>query len=321
MNNICEILGIKYPIIQGGMGNVSNAVLTAAVSEAGGLGTLGTGTMKPEEIEAMIIDVQQRTSKPFAVNIAISVTPFLQEIIDIIVKHNVPVVSLSAGNPAPYVSLFKEKGMKVMAVVASVKHAKKAEDAKVDIVIAEGYEAAGINSNDEVTTFTLIPQIADHVNIPIIAAGGVGDGRGLLAAFSLGADGVQMGTRFIATKEAPFHDEYKQRLLHASETETVIIGRSLKKVRRVLHAPYTTKLLQIERLGMNLEEYNELTSEDKHVLGAVKGNLEEGFVNSGQVAGLIQSIPSVSELIEGMITQAQEQHNRVKNGLFFLIKK
>jgi enoyl-[acyl-carrier protein] reductase II len=307
MNGVCRLLNIRYPIIQGGMGNISNAQLTSAISEAGGLGTIGAGTMSPEEVEQIIIETKKRTNKPFAVNIALKVTPHLEEMIALVIKHGIPVVSLSAGNPAPFIPKFHEHGIKVISVTAAVKQAKKAEEAGADIIVAEGYEAAGINSNLEITTMTLVPQIVKAVNVPVIAAGGIGDGRGLLAAFALGAQGVQMGTRFIATKEAPFHEKYKRGIIEATEGETVIVGRSVGRVRRIMKTPYAEKLLEYEKNGVSLEIFNELTSETQHKIGALSGNFEEGFVNAGQIAGLINDLPSVSELLEGMMREATEQ--------------
>ena len=308
---ITEQLHIKYPIIQGGMGNISNAPLTAAVSEAGGLGTIGSGTMSPDEVEHIILETKKRTNKPFALNIAITVTPYIKELVELVIKHQIPVVSLSAGNPAPVIPVLHDHGVKVIAVVASVKHAQKAEAAGADILVSEGFEAAGINSNLELTTFTLIPQIAQSVGIPVLAAGGIGDGKGLAAALMLGASGVQIGTRLIATKEAPFHHTYKQNLVHASDTDTVIVGRSVGRVRRMLKTPYAHKLRNIEEQGMTLEQYNEMTSEKQHVTGAIAGDLENGFINSGQVAGLISGIPSVKELLDSMMEEASRQINRV----------
>lgn len=313
MKYICSELSIKYPIIQGGMGNISNAALTAAVSEAGGLGTIGCGTMTPEEVEAIIIETRIKTTKPFAINIPINVTPFLTEMIKIVIKHKVPVVSLSAGNPAPIIPVFHQEGIKVIAVVASVKHAQKAVEAGADLLVAEGYEAAGINSNLELTTFTLIPQIRQCVNIPVVAAGGIGDGRGLAAAIMLGASGVQIGTRLIATKEAPFHEDYKENLVAASDTDTVIVGRSVGRVRRMLKTPYARKLLNMEDNGLTLEKYNELTSEKYHITGAIVGDFEGGFINSGQVAGLLTSIPTVKEVLENMMEEAKLHIRRGMN--------
>ncbi len=309
MKSICELLSIKYPIIQGGMGNISNAVLTAAVSEAGGLGTIGCGTMSPDEVETIILETKRRTNHPFALNIALSVSSYVSELVQLAIKHRIPVVSLSAGNPAPIIPVLHQQGIKVITVVASVKHAQKAEAAGADLLVAEGYEAAGINSNLELTTFTLIPQITKSVSIPVVAAGGIGDGKGLAAVFMLGASGVQMGTRLIATSEAPFHDLYKANLLQASGTDTRIVGRSVGRVRRILNTSYAQKLLQAENDGVSLEEFNKLTSEDQHIKGALLGDMENGFINSGQIAGLITSIQSVQELFESMIDEAKTQIN------------
>lgn len=309
MHNICKKLNITYPIIQGGMGNISNAKLAAAVSEAGGLGTIGCGTMSPDEVEKIIIETKERTTKPFAINIALSVTPYVKELIQLVMKHKISVVSLSAGNPAPYISYLRENGKTVLTLVASVDHAVKAEKAGAHIVVAEGFEAAGINSPIELTTFTLIPQIAQSIHIPVIAAGGIGDGRGLAAAFMLGASGIQMGTRLIATKEAPFHEKYKQKLLEADDLATMIIGRKTGRLRRVLKTPYAEKLLHIEQEGIDQATYENYTSEDHHIKGAIQGNFEAGFLNSGQVAGLINDIPTVKGLFSSMIKQAKEQIN------------
>ncbi|PLR78619.1 2-nitropropane dioxygenase [Bacillus sp. V3-13] len=310
MNQLISLLNIKYPIIQGGMGNISNAPLTAAVSEAGGLGTIGAGTMEPDELETIIIDTKKRTTRPFAVNIALTVSPYVKEIGALLIKHGVYAVSLSAGNPAPYIPKFHEHGIKVMAVVASVKHARKAEAAGADVLVAEGYEAAGINSNLETTTLALIPQIVANVQIPVVAAGGIGDGKGLAAMLALGASGVQMGTRLIATKEAPFHGNYKRKLLQASDHDTVIVGRTVGKIRRVMDTEYARKLLDEEKKGITSEQFDMLTSEEFHKIGALEGQEADGFMNGGQIAGLIKDIPTVSELLERMVSEARTALNR-----------
>jgi enoyl-[acyl-carrier protein] reductase II len=297
MNRLCNLLNLEVPIIQGGMGNISHPKLTAAVSNAGGLGTLGAGTMDPQEIESKIIQTKELTNRPFALNIAITVSAYTSELINLVIKHKIPAVSLSAGNPVPFVNLLHNNGVKVMAVVGAVKHAKKAVDGKVDIIVGEGYEAAGINSPLETTTLTLIPQLVDAVDVPVVAAGGIADGRGLAAMLALGAEGIQMGTRFIATKEAPFSHKYKQRLIEANDNETVIIGRSVQRIRRVLKNPYIKEILKSESSGMTIDTFNQLTDEKHHILGAIHGNEQEGYWNSGQVAGLIREIPSVQELI------------------------
>lgn len=307
MNKLREILKINFPIIQGGMGNISNAPLTAAVSNAGGLGTIGAGTMKPEEVEEIIKQTKNLTDKPFAVNVALSVSPYTKEVLKLIIKHQVQVVSLSAGNPAPFIPKLKEHGITVICVVASPKQAIKAENAGADIIVAEGYEAAGINSNLETTTMTLIPQVVEAVSIPVVAAGGIGNGKGLAAAIALGASGVQMGTRLIATKEAPFHSHYKNSILEADDQGTVIVGRTVGRVRRVIRTPYADLLLKKEQEGITLEEFNLLTTEEHHIKGAVKGELEQGFINGGQISSIIKTIPSVRELLEQMVTEAKEQ--------------
>lgn len=321
MKYVCEMLQINYPIIQGGMGNISNAQLTSAVSEAGGLGTIGCGTMTPDEVEQIILQTKKLTDKNFAINIAINVSPYTKELIDLVIKYRIPIVSLSAGNPVPFIPTLHENGVKVIVLVASVKHAQKAEAAGADILVAEGFEAAGINSSLELTTFTLIPQIVKNVKLPVIAAGGVGDGKGFAAALMLGASGVQIGTRLIATKEAPFHDNYKQSLVNASDTETIIVGRSVGMLRRMLKTPYSMKLEENEREGMTLVQYGEMTTEKKHVMGAVEGDLENGFINSGQIAGLIDEIPSVKDLFEKMMKDANLQMCKTSRELELLMKK
>ena len=307
MNSLTNLLKIKYPIIQGGMGNISNAILTAAISEAGGLGTIGAGTMTPAEVEEIIKETIRRTDKPFALNIALTVSPYVREILSLVKKYNISVVSLSAGNPAPFIPKLHEDGAKVITVCASIRQAKKAEAAGTDVIAAEGYEAAGINSSLETTTLVLIPQIVEAVTIPVIAAGGIGDGRGVASMLALGASGVQMGTRFIATKEAPFHDKYKQKIIDASDHSTVIVGRSVGRIRRVLENDYAKKLLKHEENGISLDDFNRLTSENFHRIGALEGKEDEGFMNGGQIAGLITDIPSVQVLMEKIINDAKNQ--------------
>ncbi|WP_223701868.1 NAD(P)H-dependent flavin oxidoreductase [Sutcliffiella deserti] len=310
MNKLVDLLGIRVPIIQGGMGNISNAPLTAAVSNAGGLGTIGAGTMLPDEVEEIIKETKKLTNKPFAINIALSVSPYVKEVLSLVVKYKISTVSLSAGNPSPYIPKLKEHGVNVICVVASPKQAVKAEKAGADIIVAEGYEAAGINSNLETTTFALIPQIAESVTVPIAAAGGIADGKGLAAALALGASGVQMGTRLIATKEAPVHEAYKNTIVTADDKGTVIVGRTVGRVRRVLRTPYAEYLLQKEAEGISLEEFNSLTTENQHKFGALEGKLQEGFLNGGQISSLITTIPSVKELFENIIHEAKSELQR-----------
>ncbi len=306
-------LNIKYPIVQGGMGNISAPALVASVSEAGGLGTIGCGTMEPKVVDRLILETKARTDKPFALNIPLSVNTHSKELVDLAIKHDIKVVSLSAGNPKPFIPILKENGITVMAVVASVGHATKAEAAGADILVAEGYEAAGINSPAELTTFTLVPQICKHVSIPVVAAGGIADGFGLAAAWMLGASGVQMGTRFIATEEAPYHAIYKEKVLQATELSTIVLGRSHGQVRRVLKGIYSEKLLQVES-RLDEQAYRTHTSEHQHRLGAVEGDETNGFMNSGQIAGLIDDLPTVKGLLDSMMNTARQQlEKKVRN--------
>ncbi|QGM30038.1 DUF561 domain-containing protein [Bacillus sp. N3536] len=318
---VCEMLDITFPIIQGGMGNISNAQLSSAVTEAGGLGTIGCGTMSPSEVEEIILETKKRTSKNFAVNIAISVSPYVDQLIELVINHKIPIVSLSAGNPAPYIPILHKHGILVMTLVASVKHALKAEQAGADILIAEGFEAAGINSNLELTTFTLVPQIVKQVKLPVIAAGGIGDGKGLAAAISLGASGVQLGTRLITTKEAPFHENYKKRLLEAGDVDTILVGRSVGRIRRVLKTPYASKIIDLEKRGMTIQDYEKSMTESHHKRGAIEGDLENGFLNSGQIAGLIDNIPSVEELFNKMILEAEHKWQEALEELKMLTRE
>lgn len=299
MSRLCTKLQIDVPIIQGGMGNISHAELTAAVSNAGGLGTIGCGTMTPVEVKRLIEATRRLTSRPFALNIAILVSPHADQLIELAIEERIPVVSLSAGNPAPFLSKLREAGIQTIGVVASVKQAIKAEQAGVDVLVAEGVEAAGINSPLELTTMTLIPQIMDHVTIPVLAAGGIGDGRGLAAAWMLGAEGVQLGTRLIATQESRVHEHYKRHLVQADDLETRIIGREVGQVRRVLNGPYVAALQPT-----SLAAFQEQTNESFHIKGALEGDETEGYVNAGLVSGLIDDVPTVAELFNRMMDDA-----------------
>lgn len=299
MSRICSKLQIDVPIIQGGMGNISHAELTAAVSNAGGLGTIGCGTMTPAEVRQLIEATRRLTSRPFALNIAIRVSPHAEQLVELAIEQRIPVVSLSAGNPVPFLSKLKQAGIQTIGVVASVKQAIKAEQAGIDVLVAEGVEAAGINSPLELTTMTLIPQIADHVTIPVLAAGGIGDGRGLAAAWMLGAEGVQLGTRLIATQESRVHEQYKQHLVQADDLETRIIGREVGQVRRVLNGPYVEALQPT-----SLTAFQEQTNESFHIKGALEGDETAGYVNAGLISGLIDDVPTVAELFNRMMDDA-----------------
>jgi enoyl-[acyl-carrier protein] reductase II len=301
MTSLTQLLNIRFPILQGGMGNISHGELTAAVSNAGGLGTLGVGMMTPQEIEAKLSKALELTSNPIAVNIPVAFQPHLKEIGQLIIDYRIPIVSLSAGNPTPIIDKLKLHGIKIICVVGTVKHAVKACDAGADVIVAEGFEAAGINAVAETTTMTLIPQIADRIDVPIVAAGGIADTRGLLAAMALGASGVQMGTRFIATQEAVVHEAYKQAILQAGDTDTIVVGRTYGKPRRILRTPYADQLLSRENQSIPAEQFDADTDEEHHLIGAVKGLLDQGHINCGQIGGLISSLPTVSQIIDEMV--------------------
>lgn len=306
MNDLTKLLNIEYPLIQGGMGNISHAALASAVSNAGGLGTIGAGTLEPDTVEKMLQDSRSQTKMPFAVNLPLAVQPYIEEIIDLIVKYDVPVVTLSAGNPSPYIQHFKDNNVVVMCVVANDKQAKKAEDSGADVIIAEGYEAAGINSAEELTTFTLIPKISSCVQVPVVAAGGIGNGQGVAAAMSLGAQGVQLGTRLIATKEAQVHTAYKEAICEAGSDGTIIVGRTYNRIRRILKTPYSDQILQFEKEKQPVDVYLKKTNEIHHRIGAIEGKLSKGHVNAGQISSLIEDIPSVEVLFNRMMFEARE---------------
>lgn len=305
-NPVTDILKIKYPIIQGGMGNISDPGLAAAVSNAGGLGTIGAGTLSVDALKEKIDIMLSLTDQPVCVNIPITVHPDPEAVARALIELKIPVVSLSAGNPAPFIDMFKKYGIKVICVTSTVRQAKKAEKHGADLVVCEGYEAAGLNSPNESTSLTLIPQVVKAVDIPVIAAGGIADGKGLAAVFALGATGVQMGTRLVATKEAGYHPAYKQAILEANDEATVIVGRKFKKIRRILKNEYAEKLLHLEKENADMEEYEQKTSEEIHKIGAVDGDPENGFMTAGQIAGLIDDLPTVKQLFERMMKEAEK---------------
>jgi enoyl-[acyl-carrier protein] reductase II len=306
VNKLTQLLNITYPIIQGGMGNISDPYLAAAISNAGGLGTIGVGDLPVNEAVYKVTKMLKQTSNPCCVNIPIAVHPNVRHIVQQMINLNVPVVSLSAGNPAPFISLLQQHKIIVICVIATVRQAKKAEKAGADIIVCEGYEAAGINAKNESTTMSLIPQVVQQVNIPVVAAGGIADGKGLAAALALGASGVQMGTRFIATKEAPYHEIYKQAIIQATDESTVIVGRKFNRIRRLIRSEYTSKLLEIENKYDDSALFSEQTTETHHKIGALDGDMKNGFINGGQIAGLIEDCPSVYDLLETMTADAKQ---------------
>ena len=299
---VTELLGIEYPVIQGGMAWVAEHSLASAVSEAGGLGIIAAANAPCDYVREEIRKVKARTDKPFGVNIML-LSPHAEEIAKLVVEEQVPVVTTGAGNPSPYMKMWKEAGIKVMPVVASVALAKIMQRAGADAVIAEGCESGG--HIGESTTMTLVPQVADAVSIPVIAAGGIGDGRGMAAAMILGASGVQMGTRFLVAEECVIHPNYKARVLKASDIDTAVTGRSTGHPVRQLRNKMTKEYLQKEKEGCSFEELELMT------LGSLRravqeGDTQQGSMMSGQIAGLVKKEQSCREIIEEMIQQTEQ---------------
>ena len=299
---ITELLGIEYPIIQGGMAWVAEHHLAAAVSEAGGLGLIGTANAPAEVVREEIRKEKELTEKPFGVNIML-MSPHAEEIAKVVVEEGVKVVTTGAGNPGKYMKMWKEAGIKVIPVVASVALARMMEKAGADAVVAEGTEAGG--HIGEATTMTLVPQVVDAVSIPVIAAGGIADGRGIAAAFMLGAEAVQMGTRFLVAKEAVVHANYKERVIKAKDIDSTVTGRSHGHPVRSLRNQMTREYVKLESEGKSFEELEYLT------LGAlrkavVEGDVTNGTVMAGQIAGMITKEQTCKEMIEEMMEQTKK---------------
>ena len=300
MNKITQLFNIKYPIIQGGMIWNSGYKLASAVSNAGGLGLIGAGSMYPEVLREHIQKCKKATNKPFGVNVPM-LYPNLEEIIDIIVKEGVKIVFTSAGNPKTWTSFLKEKGIIVAHVVSSSVFALKAQDAGVDAVVAEGFEAGGHNGREETTTFTLIPMVKEKINIPLIAAGGIATGRAMLAAMVLGADGVQVGSRFAASVESSAHDNFKNRILETKEGETQLTLKELAPVRLIKNKFYQD-VQDLYAKCPTKEELAKLLGRARAKHGMFEGDMDEGELEIGQIAGLIHTIKPVAEIIKEMLT-------------------
>lgn len=299
---VTELLNIEYPVIQGGMSWVAEYHLASAVSEAGGLGLIAAGGAPVEWIREQIRECKKITSKPFGVNIML-MHPQADEIAKVMVEEGVQVVTTGAGNPGKYMAMWKEAGIKVIPVVASVAMAKMMERMGADAIVAEGTEAGG--HIGELTTMVLVPQVVDAVNIPVIAAGGVADGRGMAASFMLGAEGVQMGTHFVATKEANVHQNYKDSILKAKDIDTKVTGRSTGHPVRCLRNNMTKVYLKKEAEGASLEEL-ELLSLGGLRKAVVEGDVVNGSLMAGQSAGLVKEEYTCKELIEKVVTEAEK---------------
>ena len=299
---ITELLNIEYPLIQGGMAWVADYHLAAAVSNAGGLGLIGSGGAPASWVKDQIREVKKLTDKPFGVNIML-MNPEADEIAKVIVEEKVPVVTTGAGNPAKYIKEWKEAGVKVIPVVASCALAKMMERCGADAVVAEGTEAGG--HIGEITTMSLVPQVVDAVNIPVIAAGGIADGRGFAAALMLGAKAVQMGTHFVATKECNVHENYKEKIIKAKDIDSKVTGRSTGHPVRVLRNQMSNEYIKKEQEGATLEELELLTLGGLRK-AVVEGNVKEGSLMAGQIAGLVKKQYTCKELIEKVVTEGQQ---------------
>lgn len=303
---LCNLLGIESPIIQGGMVWIANAELAAAVSEAGGLGLISpTAGMsrngdQVDNLKGQIKTARSLTSKPFGVNLPMLHNPQIEDLIATAIDERVDVVVTAAGSPGLYTDRLKEAGIKVLHLVASVRHAQSAEKRGVDGVIAEGCEAGGHNGLDELSTFVLIPQVVDSVSIPVVAAGGIADVRGVVAALALGADGIQMGTRFVVTHECIAHPNFKEAIIKANDNDTTITGRKLGPT-RILKNELAAKILEMEAAGASVEEIIDFIGSSRSRTGQFEGDLANGESYCGSIAGMIKEIKSASEVIRSIV--------------------
>ncbi len=303
-NRITQLFQIKYPIVQAGMIWASGWRLASAVSNSGGLGLLGAGSMYPEVLKEHIEKCQNATDKPFGVNVPM-LYPDIEKLMDIIVESGVKIVFTSAGNPKTWTHFLKEKGITVVHVVSSVKFALKAQEAGVDAVVAEGFEAGGHNGRDETTTLVLIPSVKEKINIPLIAAGGIATGNAMLAAMVLGADGVQIGSRFVASEEASSHISFKNAVVEAKEGATHLTLKELAPV-RMLKNKFYQDVQQAYANGASVEELKTLLGRARAKRGMFEGDLEEGELEIGQVSGLIHDIKPASKIMEDLLQEFKE---------------
>jgi enoyl-[acyl-carrier protein] reductase II len=300
-NRICQLFQIKYPIIQGGMIWCSGWQLASAVSNAGGLGLIGAGSMYPEILDEHIQKCKKATDAPFGVNLPL-LYPNIEEHIQTIIKHKVPIVFTSAGNPSTWTKTLQSEGIKVVHVVSSVKFAQKAEAAGVDAIVAEGFEAGGHNGRDETTTLCLIPMVKKAVKLPILAAGGIASGSAMLAVMNLGADGVQIGSRFAASIESSAHQNFKEAVIAAEEGSTLLTLKELTPV-RLLKNPFFEQVQAAYAAGSSTEELKNLLGRGRAKKGMFEGDLNEGELEIGQIAGSFEEILSAEQIIKEIVTQ------------------
>ncbi|MDI7275175.1 MAG: nitronate monooxygenase [Anaerolineae bacterium] len=298
---LCDLLGIEHPIVQGGMAWVGTAELVAAVSEAGAFGILGGGNAPPDYVRAQVRETKRRTRKPFGVNIPLF-SPYVDDIVDICIEEGVKAVATGAGSPGAIIPRLKEHGIVVMPVVASVALAKRLERMGADIIVAEGMESGG--HIGDLTTMPLVPQVVDAVRVPVVAAGGFADGRGLAAALALGAVGIQMGTRFICTTECTAHENYKRKIVDAGDRATMTTGHSLGHPVRAIRNAMTREFEELEKRGASEQEIVEFGT-GRLRLAVEQGDVTHGSVMAGQVSGLISDVVSCRELVERIVRQAE----------------
>ena len=300
-NRITKLFKIQYPLIQAGMIWNSGWKLASAVSNAGGLGIIGAGSMYPDVLQEHITKCKAATLKPFGVNVPM-LYPNIEEIIEIIIEEKIPIVFTSAGNPKTHTARLKKHGITVVHVVSSVKFALKAQDAGVDAVVAEGFEAGGHNGRDETTTFTLLPMVKEQIRVPLIAAGGIANGRGMLAAMILGADGVQIGSRFVASQESSAHQAFKQEVVKAKEGDTLLTLKELAPV-RLLKNKFFDQVMELYKTNPSKEQLTELLGRARAKRGMFEGDLQDGELEIGQVAGLIHQIKPAAKIVSEIIEE------------------
>ncbi|MBA9041808.1 enoyl-[acyl-carrier protein] reductase II [Bacillus aryabhattai] len=313
---ITEIFGIQYPIVQGGLAYLAYAELASAVSNAGGLGQITAATLgTPEKLREEIRRVRAMTDKPFGVNFAIARHDgHYKDLLEVAIEEKVPAISITGGNPQPVFERIKGENIKTLVLVSGVRQAQKAEELGADAVMAVGQEGGGHLGRDDIGTMVLIPRVVESVSIPVLASGGIGDGRGLLAAFALGAEGIEMGTRFIATQECVHANSvYKEALVNGKETDTVIIKKTLGHPGRVLESKYTNDIIEREHKGATYEDLKDMISGKANCKYIYNGNDREGFGWAGQVIGLINNVPTVQELFDEMISTAEQGKQRLIN--------
>jgi len=311
MNTITRLFNIKYPIIQGGMIWCSGWELASAVSNAGGLGLIGSGSMYPDILREQIKKCKQATNNPFGVNVPL-LYPNIEEHINIIIEEGVKIVFTSAGNPKTWTNHLKSHGITVVHVVSNVKFATKCQEAGVDAIVAEGFEAGGHNGREETTTLVLIPQVTKAVSIPVMAAGGIGSGKAMVAAFALGAEGVQIGSRFVTTQESSAHINFKNAIVEAKEGDTQLSLKQLTPV-RLLKNSFSERVSELEKKGASIEELSNLLGRGRAKKGMFEGDLVEGELEIGQVSGAIDKIQTVKEVVDEIVEEYNSVLKKLEN--------